>query len=80
VWSWMKYLYLAIRLGTLWDNLKGVRASDPATTSESYQPAAAAVLSDPGVQRWIERLSPEDQAKFTEGLPTFVWALDAMTE
>jgi len=53
VWTWMKYLYLAIRLGTLWENLKGIRASDPSTTSESYQPASAAILDDPGVQRWL---------------------------
>jgi len=80
MWSWLKYMYPAIRLGTLWENLKGVRASDPSTTSESYQPASAAILDDPGVQRWLGRLSPEEQARFTEGLPVFVWALDNMTE
>jgi len=80
VWTWMKYLYLAIRLGTLWENLKGIRASDPSTTSESYQPASAAILGDPGVERWLGRLSPEEQARFTEGLPVFVWGLDALTE
>jgi hypothetical protein len=73
-------MYLAIRLGTLWENLKGVRASDPSTTSESYQPASAAILEDPGVQRWLSRLSPEEQARFTEGLSVFVWGLDALTE
>jgi len=26
------------------------------------------------------RFSPADQAKFVEGLPVFVWGLDAMTE
>jgi hypothetical protein len=80
MWSWLKYLYVAIRLGTLWENLKGIRASDPSTTSESYQPAAAAILDDPGVQKWLGRLSPEEQAKFTGGLPVFIWALDSMTE
>ena len=80
MWTWMKYLYLAIRLGTLWENLKGIRASGPSTTSESYQPASAAILDDPGVQRWLSRLSPEEQARFTEGLPVFVWGLDALTE
>jgi len=80
MWSWFKYLYVAIRLGTLWENLKGVRASDPSTTSESYQPAAAAILDDPGVQKWLGRLSAEEQVKFTDGLPVFVWGLDALTE
>jgi hypothetical protein len=80
MWSWMKYLYLAIRLGTLWENLKAIRAGDAATTSESYQPAAAAVLDDPNVQRWLGRLTPDEQARFTAGLPTFIWALDQMTE
>ena len=80
MWSWLKYMYLAIRLGTLWENLKGVRASDTSTTSEYYQPASAAILEDPGVQRWLSRLSPEEQARFTEGLPVFVWGLDALTE
>jgi len=80
VWTWMKYLYLAIRLGTLFENLKAVRASDPAVSSESYQPASAAILDDPGVQTWLGRLSPEEQARFTEGLPVFVWGLDALTE
>lgn len=56
MWTWMKYLYLAIRLGTLWENLKAVRASDPAVSSESYQPASAAILEDPGVQRWLLQL------------------------
>jgi len=37
-------------------------------------------LDDPGVQRWLGRLSPEEQARFTEGLPVFVWGLDALTE
>jgi hypothetical protein len=80
VWAWTKYLYLAIRLGTLFENLKAVRASDPSTASESYQPAAAVVLDDPSVQRWLGRLSPDEQARFVAGLPVFVWALDAMTE
>lgn len=80
MWSWMKYLYLAIRLGTLFENLKAVRAGDPEVTSESYQPASAAILDDPGVQTWLIRLSPEEQARFAEGLPVFVWGLDAMTE
>jgi hypothetical protein len=80
MWSWLKYMYLAIRLGTLWENLKAVRASDPAVTSESYQPASAAILDDPGVQRWLSRLSPEEQARFTEGLTVFLWGLDALTE
>jgi hypothetical protein len=80
MWSTLKYLYLAIRLGTLWENLQGVKAKDPATTSEAYQPAAAAVLEDPGVQRWLAGLSPADQVRFVEGLPVFVWGLDAMTE
>jgi len=80
VWTWIKYLYLAIRLGTLFENLKAVRASAPAVSSESYQPASAAILDDPGVQKWLGRLSPEEQARFTEGLPVFVWGLDALTE
>jgi len=80
MWSSLKYMYLAIRLGTLWENLKAVRASDPAVTSESYQPASAAILDDPGVQRWLSRLSPEEQAKLAGGLPVFIWALDSMTE
>ena len=80
MWTWMKYLYLAIRLGTLFENLKAVRASDPAVTSESYQPASAAILDEPGVQRWMSRLSPEEQARFNEGLPVFLWGLDALTE
>jgi len=80
VWGTLKYLYLAIRLGTLWENLQRVKASDATTTSESYQPAAAVVLEDPGVQKWLARLSPADQAKFVDGLPVFVWGLDAMTE
>ena len=80
MWSWLKYMYLAIRLGTLWENLKAVRASDPAVTSDAYQPASAAILDDPGVQMWLGRLSPEEQARFTEGLPVFVWGLDALTE
>ena len=80
MWSTLKYLYLAIRLGTLWENLKGVSARDAATTSESYQPAAAVILEDPGIQKWLARLSPDEQRKFVEGLPVFVWGLEAMTE
>ena len=29
---------------------------------------------------WLGRLSPEEQARFTEGLPVFVWGLDALIE
>jgi len=62
------------------DYLKGVAAQDAATTSESYQPAAAVIPEDAGVQKWMARLSPDDQRKFADGLPVFVWGLDAMTE
>ena len=50
------------------------------TTSESYQPAAAVILEDPGVQKWMARLSPDEQRKFVDGLRVFVWGLDVMTE
>ena len=33
-----------------------------------------------GVQKSADRLSPQEQARFTEGLPAFVWRLDALTE
>ncbi|NIM07244.1 MAG: hypothetical protein GTO55_11370 [Armatimonadetes bacterium] len=80
MWSWIKYLYVALRLATLWENLTKVNAKDPATTPESYAPAAAVLLSEPGVKRWLERLNPENQAKFTESLPLFIWGLDNMVE
>jgi len=32
------------------------------------------------VQKWLTRLSPEEQARFIDGLPVFVWGLDALTE
>jgi len=80
MWNVLKYLYLAIRLATLWENLKNVRAKDPQTSGVSYQPAAAALLADEGIQRWLSRLSPDDQARFTEGLPVFIWGLDNLTE
>ena len=38
------------------------------------------ILEDPGVQKWMARLSPDEQRKFVDGLPVFVWGLDAMTE
>ena len=79
MWSWMKYLYVAIRLGSLWENIRGVRARDPLTTSESYQEAAGAMLADEGVQRWLGRIPPEDAQRFTEGLPVFIWGIDNMT-
>jgi len=80
MWTWMKYLYLALRLATLWENLVKVQAKDPMTTAESYQPAAGVVLADPSVERWLGRLSLEEQAKFTEALPLFIWGLDSMAE
>jgi hypothetical protein len=115
MWTWMsstrhslrlcrygdgaKYLYLAIRLGTLWENPSAslratpeghppvVSAVEPRKRPRNHQPVlsaswrtAAAILGDPGVQRWLGRLSPEEQARFTEGLPVFVWGLDALTE
>jgi len=33
-----------------------------------------------GVQKWVARLSPGEQSKFVEGLPVFLWGLDALTE
>lgn len=80
MWKWMKYFYLAIRLGSLWENLKAVNASDPATTAEDYQPAAAAVLDDPGVQEWMARLPLEQQELMRAGSPLIIWALDRLTE
>ena len=41
---------------------------------------AAAIRGDPGVQSWLARLSPEEHDAFVEGLPTFVWGLDALTK
>jgi len=47
----------------------------------------AGILDDPGVQKLARlrrvkliRLSPDEQAKFVDGLPVFVRGLDAMTE
>jgi hypothetical protein len=80
MWSWMKYLYLALRLATLWENLMGVKANAATTSAADYQPAAAVVLADPGVQGWLGKLAPAEQAKFTEALPLFIWGLDNMTE
>lgn len=80
MWSMMKYLYLAIRLGTLWENLKAVRAKDPATTTEMYQPAAAAVLSDPSMVKFVATLPAEDGQKFVEQYPLFLRSLDFLTE
>jgi hypothetical protein len=76
----MKYLYLALRLATLWENLMKVKAKDAATTAESYGPAAAVLLADEGMKRWLERLGPEEAARFTEALPLFIWGLDNMAE
>ena len=32
------------------------------------------------MDKWLVRLSPADQTKFVDGLPVFVWGLDALTE
>jgi len=52
VWTRLKYLYFAIRLGPLFENLKAVRASDPAISSESYsrsqQPSSATPVCGDG--------------------------------
>lgn len=80
MWKWMKYLYLALRLATLWENLKAVRAKAPETTAMSYAPAAEAMLTDDGVQRWLGRLTESEQSKFVESLPLFIWGLDNMVE
>jgi hypothetical protein len=42
------------------------------------RPASAATVSlaDSGVQKWLGQLSPDEQARFTEGLPVFVWGLE----
>ena len=63
----MKYLYLAIRLGTLWENLKGIGASEHPKNRTSYQPAAAAILGDPGMQKWLGR-RPLDRLPGERGL------------
>ncbi len=42
--------------------------------------AAAVILETPGGQKWLARLSPEEQRKSAEGFPMFVWGLDAVTE
>lgn len=80
MWPTLKYLYLAIRLGTLWQNLTGVKAKEATTTATAYTLAATTILEDPGVQAWLARLSPEEQRKFVDGLPLFIWGLDTLTE
>jgi hypothetical protein len=80
MWSWMKYLYLALRLATLWENLAGVKAKAAGTSAADYEPAAAVVLADPNVQNWLGKLKAEEQAQFSGALPLFIWGLDNMTE
>ena len=80
MWSWMKYFYLALRLATLWEQLSAVKAKAPETSPADYAPAAAVVLEDPGVQRWLARLGPQQQAQFADSLPLFIWGLDNMAE
>jgi len=80
LWVWYRYFLIAMRLATLWENLRMVNAKHPNTDASSYQEAAGALLSDEKLGQWLTGLSPEDQARFSETLPLLIWALDSITE
>lgn len=64
----------------LWENLKAVKAKHRDTTAELYVPAAAALLETRKIERWLEKRTPEEQERFRESLPLFIWGLDRLTE
>jgi len=80
MWNVLKYLTLAIRLGTFFGNLQAVKANDPATGAESYQPAADTLLSSGDGQKFLARLTGAQQAAVIAALPLAIWLLDHLTE
>ncbi len=81
VMDYLRVIGMAMQLWAALQAMLGVKARDAATTAASYQPAAAALMANPKVASWMQRrLSPEEQAQFSEALPLVLFGLDSMTE
>jgi len=80
MWSWMKYVGVAIRLAGFLGNLQAVKANDPNTTAESYRPAADTILGSGDAQRFLGRLNANEQQAIAAGLPLAIWLMDHLTE
>ncbi len=82
MWNIFKYLNLVTRLATLWGNLTGIKAKDTATVAVFYAPAADAFFSHDAWQKFMSRLTPDQQAKMNdpETQQCFIWGMDFITE
>ena len=83
VW-FMKLMGWAIALSELLTDLKAVKAKAPETTVADYSEAAAVILSQPGVDTWLQRIEerygPGKADAIRNELPFVLWGIDFATE
>jgi hypothetical protein len=78
--NFMRLLGLMYRLAAILGVMEGVKAKDPATTAESYRPAADVLLTSGSGAAFLAKLSVEQKAQLTAALPLAIWAIDSFTE
>ncbi len=80
----MKLMGWAIALSELLTDLKAVKAKAPETTVADYSEAAAVILSQPGVDTWLQRIEerygPGKADAIRNELPFVLWGIDFATE
>lgn len=80
----MKLMGWAIALSELLTDLKAVKAKAPETTVTDYSEAAAVILSQPGVDAWLQRIEerygPGKAEAIRTDLPFVLWGIDFATE
>jgi hypothetical protein len=80
----MKLMGWALALSELLADLKVVRAKAPETTVADYTEAAAAIMAQPGVDTWLQRIEerygPGKADAIRTELPFVLWGIDFATE
>jgi hypothetical protein len=62
------------------EELKAVKAANPATVPGDYAEAALEIMATPTYARFEERVGEEEAAKVKPGLPGFLMLLDLIME
>ena len=80
----MKLMGWALALSELLTDLKVVKAKAPETTVADYSEAATAILAQPGVDTWLQRIEerygPGKADAIRAELPFVLWGIDFATE
>jgi hypothetical protein len=83
VW-FLKLMGWALGLSEVLNDLKVVKAKAPETTVADYSEAATAIMAQPGVDTWLQRIEerygPGKADAIRTELPFVLWGIDFATE